>query len=212
MRKNTLCGMIALAMLLFPLHAVLAASNSLIDQVTTPLHPILQQLHAKTYNATAQGKTYTDKKNGFSLTLPTGWKKITTPANSIFAAQPTNNIDAELLLTMTKYKTQKQANAANTSITKNPKNFGKLLLKGFQAEFPTGNCILKTALKKNLGGKVGTRANVNCVLGTTSYTLSTFAFVHKLTYYAFVDLAPTSQFSGLLPKFDAIIASMKFTK
>lgn len=202
---------IALAMLVFPLRAALAATAIPADQITAIVRPAAQQFRALTASAGGPGKTYT-VKNDFTVTLPSDWKNLPSSSITIFAAQPTNNNAAQLIMTLTKYTTQKTANDANALLTKTPDKYGQLILKGFQKEFTDKNCTLKNTGKKTIGSNTGARANVICGPAGSQYTFSTFSFIHKLTYYAVAYAIPTSQSPKLMPKFDAVTATIKFLK
>jgi hypothetical protein len=190
------------------LHAALATSDSSANQFVV----LIQQFKKQIAMVTAQSKTYSDTKNGFSITLPAGWKKLKSSTDTLFTAQPTKNNLVQWTMSSTKYKTQKQANQANTTLTKKPQDFGNLLLAALQNGFPTGSCVLNSAKKKTISSYTGARVNIDCTMDTTQYTFSIFAFVRKLRYYSVMYITPTTEFTQYLKQLDSITKSLKFTK
>ena len=203
---------IALILLVFPLSAARATGSVPADNIAASVNPMVKLLQQQVVYSALASKTYTDKKNGFTLKLPTGWKKLPVSSGTLFAAQPINDATIQWLVSSTKYSTQKRATTANTTLTKKPKDYANMLLAAFQQQFPDGNCLMKSYGKKTIGVNVGARANITCSLGGTNYVLSVFAFVHKLTYYSVMYFIPSTKFSKTAPKLDAITVTLVITK
>ncbi|MFH0829066.1 MAG: hypothetical protein V1907_02710 [Candidatus Kerfeldbacteria bacterium] len=211
MPKYAVLSAIIAAALLLP-GQIASASSSPTDQLVKTLQPIISQLHSQAGTVSIQGKSYTSKKNGFTLTLPTGWVKLTPPAGILFAAQPADNTSVEWLFAVTKYKTQKQADTASHTLLKHPKDYGQLLLTSLQTQFPTATCVLDRAFKKTIGGYIGGRAVVTCTMEGSTYTFGVFSYVRKLNYYSVTFMAPQSAYATYSAQVDSIIKSLKFTK
>jgi hypothetical protein len=208
MSKRIISWAVGIVALALPLHGALALSSSITGPVKSSLIPVFQLINSSAVQA--KSKVYTVKKYNFTITLPSNWTKITPPSGSIFAAQPTADKTVEVIMSTTKYSTQKQANTAKTNLITKSKDFGNYLLTSFQTQFPTGTCTLGAAKKYTLGGYVGAWVSVNCTMDTTAYTFAVFAFVHQLNYFSMTYVGPQIQYNTFVTPMRTMIKSIKF--
>lgn len=207
---KTIVGAVVLAFaFLLPWHGASAATADPLQQLAATLKPVSMQLISNVSASATKGKTYTSTKYKYSLVLPSTWKKITNPSGAVFAAQMIKDTNTEWILTMSSYKTQKQATAANSNLTKKPATFGQLLLTELQNTYTGSTCTLDSAKKKVIGTNNGARATITCTIEGTPITFSIFSFVYKLKYVSVTSLMLQSSYDAYLPQFDAITKTLK---
>lgn len=207
MAKRTLSALI-IGVVIFYAQATFAAVNPPTNEVKDAINPAVKEFEKLQVSLLAKSKTYTDTKYGFTVTLPSTWKKMKATTGILFAAQPANNSHAAWLLTRTKYSTQKQADYVKNRLKNNTSDYGQIVLEELQQQFSDEVCTLEKVGKKTLGVNSGARANVVCTKDDLSVVFSLFSFVNKKTFYSATYVIYESAFAKSLAQFDAVTKTL----
>lgn len=161
--------------------------------------------------ALAAEKTYTDEENGFSVTLPSGWKKLESDeADVLFNAQR-NDQGAQWLLSVSPLKNKKDADGMKKSMTKNPRSFGKQIKKELNKQFEN-SCSLTSAKKQSMGNFTGFLGMYNCKSMGVKVVIQFFSFVEGTNQYSAVGVATKAGYTLHKVDLNEITKSLTFTE
>lgn len=159
----------------------------------------------------AAEKTYTDTENGFSVTLPSGWKKLKLDEPALLFNAQRNDRAAQWMLSMTPLKNKKAADGMKRSMTKQPKNFGKQVRKELNKQF--GNsCAMTSAVKKTIGSFTGAMSIYDCLSRGVKVTIQFFSFVQGTKQYSGVGVTTKAGYATYKAELEMITKSVTFTE
>ncbi len=160
--------------------------------------------------AAAAEKTYTDAKNGFAVTLPSGWKKLKPEASDILFNAARTDQAAQWMLSVAVLKNKKEAAAMHESMTKQPATFGKLVKKELNKQFKS--CSITSTKKKTLGSFTGAMAVYGCTTEGVQVTIQFFGFVRKTKQYSAVGVTTKAGYATFRADLETITKNITFTR